>query len=386
MPKGLTMSKTAQIKTKVSDIVGVLESIAPPALAEKWDNVGLLVGSMDSRAEKLMLCIDLTQAVLAEAVRTNASMVMAYHPVLFKPVSRVTAQATPMAYEAARKGISVYCMHTALDAAKGGTNAVLAEVMGLIDVRPLQATVSRQNCMIVVFVPPADATRVTEAAFAAGAGRIGDYFDCSFYVSGTGTFCGGPDTRPAIGRPLRHESVQEQRLEMIAPRDRAAAVCDAIRGVHSYEEPAIDVYPLEDHPAGLGMGRIGCFEPAMKLNDLVGRIKKAMGVDKAMLVSAAGEKAKGKGGELVNVGACCAGAGGSLVSAAISAGADFFLTGKIRHHDALAAIAGGMNVMCLGHWTSERIALRSLAQRISAKLPAIDVIISKADREPFEIV
>ena len=153
----------------VRNIQRVLESVAPLAYAESWDNVGLLIGDPASRVRKLMLCIDLTEAVLAEALAAKATMVMAYHPILFKDLKKLTADAAPVVYRAARKGIAVYSMHTALDVAPGGTNDVLADVLGLADVRPLEATMQQGRCQIVTFVPADDLDAVATAAFDAGA-------------------------------------------------------------------------------------------------------------------------------------------------------------------------------------------------------------------------
>ena len=180
---------------KVHQIVKALEQIAPPQLAAEWDNVGLLIGDVEGRAGKLMLCIDLTEAVLAEAKRQRAGMVMAYHPIPFKPVSRITAGDAPVVYAAAAGGLAVYSMHTALDAAPGGANDVLAEVLGLKDIRPLEPAVCEAGCKVVVFTPPSDVSSVADAAFDAGAGRIGRYERVAFFSHGIGTFMGGPETK-----------------------------------------------------------------------------------------------------------------------------------------------------------------------------------------------
>jgi len=369
---------------KVSDVVSAFETIAPPSLAADWDNVGLLVGDPTAAVRKLLLCIDLTPRVLAEARSSAARMVMAYHPVIFKPLSRVTASgAGAVAYEAARRGVAVYSMHTALDAAPGGTSDVLADALGLADRRPLAPTVRAGQCKVVVFTPGHDVSRVAASAFAAGAGRIGDYTDCSFHAPGTGTFYGPEGTRPAVGRAGRHESVPEVRLEMICPKASAPAVLEAVRAAHRYEEPAIDVYPLEDHPAGSGMGRVGRLKRPVGVGALIARVKKAAGVGRVLVAAGPG----GAGAKApVSVAACCAGSAGAMFRAAAEAGATFYLTGEMRHHDAMAAAGAGMTVVCLGHSNSERMALRPLAKRVKAMLAGLKVAVARTDRDPFEIV
>lgn len=366
---------------KVREVCGVLNEIASPVLAAEWDNVGLLIGDPKARADKLLLCIDLTEDVLAEAIRLKAKMVMAYHPVIFKGIKRLTTDSASVAYAATRAGLAVYSMHTALDAAVGGTNDVLADVLGLSDRRPLVSVFAGGRCKITVFLPADELSTVANAAFNAGAGIIGDYHDCSFFCQGIGTFFGGEGTAPAAGQAGQHEAVEEVRLEMVAPRSKVVAVCQAIRQVHSYEEPVIDVYPLEDVPvaAEVGMGRVGRLAKPAKLPVVINRIKKALGVKKILLAGEAGDRQ-------IGTAAVAAGAAGSIWRDAAAAGASLYLTGEMRHHDALAAAAAGLSVVCVGHSHSERLTLEHLAKRLAKELPKVKTILSKEDRDPFEVV
>lgn len=370
---------------KVSAVVKALEALAPPRLAADWDNVGLLIGDAAAEAKKLMLCVDLTQEVLAEALRARVEMIMAYHPVIFGPVSRFTAADTPVAYAAAAKGLAVYSMHTALDAAPGGTSDVLADVLGLADRRPLEPTVRDGRCKIVAFIPPDELSDVAEAAFAAGAGRVGNYYDCAFFCHGIGAFCGGQGAHPTVGHVGRHEVTEELRLEVVAPKSSAAAVCAAIREANSYEEPQIDVYSLEDHAADCGMGRIGKLRRPATTQTLIARIKKITGLKK-VLVANSSKQTRSRKPRQVFVAACCVGSCGQLFRAAADAGATFYLTGEMRHHDVLAATAVGLTVVCLGHSNSERITLSHLAERLREEMPKLKVISARRDKDPFEIV
>ena len=372
---------------KVAEIVEVLEAVAPPRWAQDWDNVGLLVGDAAANVRTIMLCVDLTAAVLAEAVDAKAQMVVAYHPVIFKPIGRVTAGDSPVVYEAARRGVAVYSIHTAFDVVPGGTNDVLAAALGIVNARPLEQTSAPGQCKIVTFMPPDDLSRVANKAFAAGAGQIGNYYDCAFFSHGIGAFCGGVDTHPAIGRPGDHEMAEELRLEVIAPRAKVAAVCEAIRSVHTYETPAIDVYPLDDVPDDCGMGRVGPLARGASVRTLITRIKKATGLKKVLLARAAASGlAKSKRNSRVTTASCGAGSCGKLFRKAIAAGATFYLTGEMRHHDLLAATGAGLNVVCLGHSNSERIAVRALADRLAAMPDKITISVSRRDRDPLEIV
>ena len=367
---------------KVSDVIDVLEQVAPAAWAETWDNVGLLVGDPDARVRRLLTCVDATGEVVAEALRRKAQMIVSHHPVIFKHITRLTPSSAPAAYRAARRGITIYCMHTNFDAAPHGTNDALVEAMHLSNARPLEARVEASHVKITVFLPPSDLAHVAAAAFDAGAGHIGNYYDCAFFSHGIGTFCGGPGTAPAVGQAGRHESAEEVRLEAVATRSRAAAICEAIRRVHSYETPAIDVYPLEDHLVTAGHGRVGTPGKRTSVRMLIRRVKRAVGVRKVLVAHGRGKDAERN----VRTAACGAGACGDLYKAAIAAGADLYLTGEMKHNELLDAVAAGLTVVCLGHGNSERPAMDALAEHLGDVFEDIEAVCARADRDPLEVV
>lgn len=371
---------------KVGDIVRVLEALAPAYLAEEWDNVGLLVGDRERRVTKLMACMDVTEGVLAEAVKAGVQMILAHHPVIFKPAARVTAELAPVVHEAIRRGVAIYAAHTNLDNAVGGTNDVLADVLGLSDRSAIVPAVRREQCKVAVFVPPDDVARVGEAAFDAGAGQIGNYRECAFLAHGIGSFCGQPGTHPAVGGAGRHEVVEELKLEVVCPRPKVPAVCEAIRGAHSYEQAAIDVYPLEGFPPGCGGGRIGTLRHPATVRSIIAKLKKATGAPSVRLAAPAGAgKPDGRGRLVRNVAVFC-GSGGSCWRAAAGQGAALYVTGEMGYHDALDAVECGLTVLCLGHGYSERIGIRALAGHVAEVLAKLKVVESSRDRDPYAAV
>ena len=367
---------------RIADVVAALERIAPPAWAESWDNVGLLVGDPTRPCRSVLLCIDLTEPVLGEARSAGTPLVMAYHPVIFKPLARITPQAAPIAWAALRADLAVYSVHTAYDVAPGGANDVLADALGMgDDRRPLRPRCEEGACKLVVFAPAADLPAIQAAAFAAGAGSFGPtsaYGECGFHTSGTGTFFGSDAARPAVGRKGRREAVPEVRWETICPRPRLAAAMRAIAGAHSYEEPAIDVLPLIDAPPAVGLGRVGALRRPVAMGTMLGRIRKACGVSRLLL---AGPPRRTVATLAVGCGSC-----GGLFRDALAAGADLYVTGELRHHDALAAAAGGLTVACVGHSNSERLTLAAMERRLREALPGLDVARSRADADPLAIV
>ncbi|MCP4592134.1 MAG: Nif3-like dinuclear metal center hexameric protein [bacterium] len=362
----------------VRTVCAALQKLAPLELAEGWDNVGLLAGDTEAAVKRVMLCIDLMPEVVTEAVAAKVQMVMAYHPPIFKAVSRLVAPApTPEAsvHRCIANGIAVYSMHTALDAAEGGANDVLARLCGLSETGPLEYTETGANqCKIAVFVPPDETERVAEAMFAAGAGRIGDYRKCSFRAPGTGTFFGTESTNPTVGESGRIEHVDEIRLEAVCAADALPAVIDALVEAHSYEEPAYDIYTLGRRPTR-GAGRVGRVPRPITVGALSRKLKRSAGAE---CVSIVGDPQRTIRRVIVAVGAA-----GSLPFGIQLGPEDVIVTGEIRHHDALAIRRRDCSAIALSHWSSERPVLEPLSARLRALLPGVDVRLSERDAEPF---
>ena len=225
------------------EIVAAIEDIAPTRNAESWDNVGLLTGDPQQDITRAMFAIDYTPQVAAEAQQAGCTLIIAYHPPIFSPVKRLLAG--DLLYDAIRQGVAIYSPHTALDVAEGGTNDLLADLLGLQDRQPLRFIEPKaREHKFTTFVPPDALSRVADALFAAGAGGIGRYTRCSFRTPGTGTFMGDESTNPAIGTPGVYEETPEIKLEMLCPIDRVPQVLAALRKSHPYEEPAFDLYPI----------------------------------------------------------------------------------------------------------------------------------------------
>jgi len=364
----------------IADLESAMQSIAPTRLAEAWDNVGLIAGDRTQQLDRVMLAIDMTHAVVDEAVQAKCNAVVAYHPPIFQPLRQL--RATHPAFAAIRSGLAIYSPHTALDAAEGGTNDVLADLLEMSDRRPLkpvEPAAGGKFVKLVTFVPAVHIDAVSKALFDAGAGHIGNYSSCSFRIPGSGTFFGHSGTNPAVGQSGRLETVPEVRLETLVAADRVAAVVAALHESHPYEEVAFDLNVLAAAPqAGderIGQGRVGSVEP-VDVGDLIERIKKRLELSHVLVAGPID-------GAIERV-AVCAGAGGGLLDQVIASGAGLYLTGELRHHDALAAAAAGITVVCTLHSRSERCALPALAARLGGKLPGVDILQSRIDADPFE--
>jgi dinuclear metal center YbgI/SA1388 family protein len=273
--------------------------------------------------------------------------------------------------------VAVYSGHTAYDNCPGGINDLIAGRLGLTAVEPLVRDEERQ-CKIVVFVPDKDLAKVSDALFAEGAGRIGQYNECSFRLAGTGTFFGTESTNPTIGQKGRREDVSEWRLEVICPEERVDAVVRAMRKAHSYEEPAYDVYPLRPGGGKGGTGRIGRLPQPQLLGELARAVKAGLQATQVQVVGDLGKRVE-------RVAIVC-GAGGELLSAALSARADAFLTGELRFHDYLTAEARGLGLLLPGHYATERFGMEELAARLQKAFAGLEVWASRNEVDPLRVV
>lgn len=362
---------------KLAEVINLLDRIAPTRHAESWDNVGLLAGDPSQDVKTAILTIDYTPEVAAEVRQKNCDLIVAYHPPIFDAIKRLTAGS--LIFDAIRRGVAIYSPHTALDIADGGTNDMLADAVGITDRQPLRMFEPKSmQHKLVVFVPQEAVDKVSAALFAAGAGRIGNYSSCSFQSAGTGTFFGEAGTSPAVGQSGALQKVPEVKLETVVPITRVEAVIAALRKSHPYEEPAFDLRVLATPPEGMGMGRIGTLAPPAERPALFERIKRELAISHLLIA--------GPRGGIVHRAAVCAGACGNHLDDAIAQRADLYLTGEIRHHDAIKAANTGLTVVCTLHSNSERAVLRRLRDRLTDEAPGVQFHVSELDRDPFSIV
>jgi dinuclear metal center YbgI/SA1388 family protein len=361
--------------TTVADVAAWLDKFAPGRLAESWDNVGLLWGDPAVKVSRVMTCLTVTSDTAAEAVAERAEVIVSHHPVLFRPTQKIRADQSEGAalWGLARAGVAILSPHTAFDSAEDGINALLARKLGLVEIGPLRPAAVAASFKVVVFTPRVDREKVLEAAFKAGAGRIGAYEECSFSSPGVGTFFGTEDAHPAIGQSGRRESVREWRIELVCPADRLAQVLAATRAAHSYEEPAIDVYPLHMIDGKQGSGRLGRLEASEPLEGLALRVSRLL---MAPLVQFAGDPAR----RIERVAIAC-GAGDDFLTEAHRAGADALLTGEARFHRALEAEAIGLIIA--GHHATERPGVELLAERLADAFPKLRVWPSRREHDPW---
>jgi dinuclear metal center YbgI/SA1388 family protein len=360
----------------IRDVVEFLEQLAPLTLAAEWDNVGLLLGDRSREVNRIMTCLTVTPESAAEAIEGSAQLIVSHHPILFRSVKRLTSDSHEgrMLLGLIQAGVSVFSAHTAFDDSASGINESIGRRLGIVDLRPLRPKPPDQQFKVVVFVPDADLGRVSDAIFAAGAGNIGQYSQCSFRLAGTGTFFGSENTNPTIGEKGRREEVQEWRLEAICPRAFLDDVIRAIRRAHSYEEPAFDIYPLHSSASISGAGRVGTIGKPTSLAELARTAKSQLHAAQVQIV--------GNPDRVVQRAAIACGAAGEFLADAVRAAVDVFISGEMRFHDYLAAQAQGLALLLPGHYATERFAVEDLAGRIGSRWPELRVWASLRETDP----
>ncbi|WP_203335864.1 Nif3-like dinuclear metal center hexameric protein [Nocardioides limicola] len=371
---------------KLADVIALVHQWYPPATAEDWDAVGLVSGDPDAEVRRILLAVDPAPAVADEAAAWRADLLLVHHPLLLKPVHSI-APVTPKGRTLStllRADCALLTAHTNADKAAGGVSEAMASALGLTDLVPIVAEDDTALDKIVVFVPEGHAEKVRVAIAEAGAGRIGDYDQCSFTASGEGRFRPLPGADPAIGQIGRAEVVAEVRVEAVMPRHRRDAVVAAMRAAHPYEEPAHDVIELAGSRAATGTtgtGRIGSVSE-QTLAEFADRVAAALPA------TASGVRVAGDPDRPVRRVAVCGGAGDFLLPSLADADVDVYVTSDLRHHVASEFVEqGGPALIDVAHWAAESTWLPVVQSLLREALgDTVDTRISTVRTDPWQFV
>jgi len=358
----------------VSDVADALEAWAPTGSAQDYDNVGLQIGDPVREVERGLVALDMTPGVLDEAKSADAQLVVTHHPLLFQPLSQLTAGGgfvSELALRTAEAGVALYAAHTNLDAAPGGVSFALAEQLGLDDIGFLGPIGDGALRKLVVFVPEGHARAVHRAMADAGAGHIGDYEACAFESKGTGFFRPGEGADPFTDTPAGElEHADEVRLGVQVERWRLADVRAAMTEAHPYEEVAHDVYPVEGTTSQAGLGALGTLPEPEPLAAFLERTADALGADHLRYAGPDDDAP-------VERVAVCGGAGSDFVSKALAAGADAYVTADVTYHEFFEVLraedgAAQMAFIDAGHYETEAVTERLLRDVLAEQFPAAD--------------
>ncbi len=351
----------------LKELTAALEAWAPLPYQESYDNSGLQVGDPAAEVTGVMVSLDVTEAVIDEAIDTGCNAVVAHHPVIFSGLKRLTGRTyvERIVAKAIKADVALYAIHTNLDNMRGGVNARIASVLGLQDVAVLSPKTDTLR-KLYTFVPHAHAARLRDALFAAGAGDIGRYRECSFSLRGTGTFTPDADADPLIGEAGGgREYVDEAKVEVLVQRHKEGAVLRALFEAHPYEEVAFEFVHLANPNQEIGSGAIGTLEEPLEERDFLQRLKNRFG--------AAGIRHTTLRGGSVRRVALCGGSGSFLLKEALAAGADAFVTADYKYHQFFDA-DNRILIADIGHWESEQYTTDLIADFLTEKFPNFAVL------------
>jgi len=345
----------------VGDVIRYLDTLFPPAYAEDFDNTGLLVGRATTPLSGVLVTHDTTEAVVHETAEKGFNLIVSFHPLIFKGLKSLTDKTyvERIVTEAVKRDIAVYSPHTAVDKHYRGVSYLTAKALGLENLRVLLPE-RRTIRQLVTYVPHARAEAVRSALFEAGAGHIGEYEECSYNLEGYGTFKPSEAANPYVGHKGQRHTEPETRISVIFPRHLEGRVLAAMYRAHPYEEPAYEIFQLENHNPETGLGTIGTLPQPLTEEDFLQHVKSVLGTP-VLRHSALRQK------PVRNV-AVMGGSGAFAIDAARQAGADAYVTGDLKYHDFFKA-EGQTLLVDAGHYESEQFTAPHLAELISQKFP-----------------
>lgn len=358
---------------KIKSIIGEIEAVAPLSYQESYDNAGLIFGDPENEIQSALLSLDITPATVEEAMLLKCGLIISHHPLIFRGIKKITGSTDveKALILAIQNNIAIYAAHTNLDNVSGGVNAKLAAKLGLKNVRildPLRGDLKKLVC----FVPEEHAEKVRDAIFAAGAGKIGNYDQCSFNAGGYGTFRGNEKAQPFVGKKGEHHQEAEVRIESIFQAHRQGQIIRAMLESHPYEEVAYDIYSLENSNPLAGAGAIGEIEATEEM-EFLHQVKERL--------SAGCLKHTALLNKPVSRIAICGGSGSFLLQKAIRQKADVFISADFKYHDFFEA-EGKILIIDAGHFETEQFTIELFYELLIKKFPTFALCLSKTAKNP----
>ena len=361
---------------KLSQLTAYLETIAPLAYQEDYDNAGLIVGNPNQEIHQALISLDCVEAVVDEAIAANCQVIISHHPIVFKGLKRFNGKTyvERVVEKAIRHNIALYAIHTNLDSVLPGVNARICEILGLENPRILSPKHGILK-KLVTYAPTRHADQVRNALFHAGAGNIGNYSECSFNSEGSGTFKGNENSDPYAGQPGLRHTEPETRIETVYPANLESKILMALMLAHPYEEVAYDLYALTNQHQQVGSGMIGELEQAMDAGEFLYHLKDKMQTQVIRHTALTGKPVKKV--------AVCGGAGGFLLKQAIGAGADIFITADYKYHEFFDA-DGKIIIADIGHFESEQFTQQLLHDLIKKRFADFPLRLTSVNTNPVK--
>jgi len=360
---------------KIKEVIRFLEQVAPPVYQESYDNSGLLTGNAEAELTKALITLDTIEEVIDEAITLNCNLIISHHPIIFKGLKKLTGSnyVERTIIKALKHDIAIYAIHTNLDSVLQGVNHKIAEKLGLINLTILSPKKQLLK-KLVTYIPVADTDKVMKEVYTAGAGHIGNYSECSFRIEGIGSFKPNEAANPTIGKADETEFVKENRVEVIFPAHLEDRIITSLIEAHPYEEPAYDVFLLENSHKEVGAGIVGELPEQVSELDFLMNLKGKMNVPLVRHTAFLDKK--------VAKIAVCGGSGSFLLRDAIRAKADFFVTADFKYHEFFDA-EKKIVIADIGHYESEVYTKELIYEILSKKFANIALILSKVVSNPI---
>ena len=333
-------------KSTIADVTRFLNEFAPIAYQESYDNAGLITGNPHWEVKGALLTLDCTEAVVDEAIGSGCNLIVAHHPILFKPIKKITGSnyVERTIIKAIKHDIAIYASHTNLDHVRHGVNKMIGEKLGLTNLKillPKKETLLK----LVTFSPRSHTDKILEAIHKVGAGQIGEYKNCSFTVAGTGTFTPTDLAKPFVGQANEPEKVEEDRVEVILPRHLERPVIQALKESHPYEEVAYYLSEVINGNQEVGAGMVGDLPVEMDSLEFLTKVKSTMKTGCVRHTALCHPKIRRV--------AICGGAGSFLIAAAKQAGAQVLVSSDFKYHEFFDA-ENQIILADIGHYESEQ--------------------------------
>ncbi len=361
--------------TKIKEIVQALETFAPKAYQESYDNAQLIVGNPQEEVTGILLTLDVIENIVDEAIEKGCNLIVAHHPIVFRGLKSLTGRnyVERTVLKAIKNDIAIYACHTNLDHVQNGVNKKICNRLGLENTKIL-APKTQLLQKITVFVPQENCDQVRTALNEAGAGQIGNYENCSFVSEGIGSFQPNEQAKPHIGENGKLEQVAESRLEMIFPSHLQGRILGALQQSHPYEEVAYYIQNLENSNQEVGAGMIGFLKEPVPTEEFLAFVKKQMNVSVIRHTAIHTDK--------ISKVAVCGGAGGFLLGKAKGQQADIFITADYKYHEFFDA-ENQIIIADIGHYESEFFTKELFYDILREKFINIVISISEVNTNPI---
>ena len=363
---------------KIKEIITILEEMAPLAYAEDFDNVGLLVGNENENATGILVCHDALESVIDEAIAKKCNLIVCFHPIIFSGMKKITGKnyVERAVLKAIKNDIAIYAVHTALDNHKEGVNKIFCDALGLENTKIL---VPKSNFIqkLITYTIPENAEQVRNALFEAGAGKIGNYEDCSFNSQGIGTYMGNENSNPEIGERFEFVETQEIKIEVIFEKHLQGKVLQALFKNHVYEEVAYEIYDLQNQHQNIGLGMVGELTNPLSEVDFLQMVKTKMQCGVIRHTALLGKSIKKV--------AVLGGSGSFAIKNAIQAGADVFLTADLKYHNFYEA-ENKLVIADIGHYESERYTKNYIVDYLKEKITNFAIVLSEENTNPVKYI